>query len=104
VVASGSGTLEELLQRVGDGLYVEGVAGLHSGVNPMSGEISLGVTGRLIKGGSVAAAVREVTMATDFAGLLDGICDVGGDARQIPLHGSVCSPSIAVRGVTVSGA
>jgi PmbA protein len=104
VVVPGPGTLEELLQRVDDGLYVEGVAGLHSGVNPVSGEISLGVTGRLIKGGSADAPVREVTMATDFAHLLDAICDLGGDARQIPLHGSVCTPSIAVRGVTVSGA
>jgi PmbA protein len=103
-VTPGSGTLEELLQRVGDGLYVESIAGLHSGVNPMSGEISLGVSGRLIKAGSSAAPVREVTMATDFAGLLGGISDLGGDARWIPLHGSVRTPSMAVLEVTVSGA
>ena len=33
--------------RVGTGLYVENAAGLHSGVNVISGEISVGVTGRL---------------------------------------------------------
>jgi PmbA protein len=32
VVQPGSGTLEDLLGRVGSGLYVEGAAGLHSGV------------------------------------------------------------------------
>jgi PmbA protein len=104
VVAAGSGTLEELLARVGDGLYVESVAGLHSGVNPVSGEISLGVTGRLVRGGSLGSPVREVTIATDFSNLLEGIRDLGGDAHWIPLYGSVYTPSLVVGGVAVSGA
>jgi hypothetical protein len=44
-----------------------------------------------------------VTIATDFASLLGGVCDIGGDARWIPLYGSVFTPSLAVRGVAVSG-
>ncbi len=103
VVAPGSGTLEELLARVGEGLYVESVAGLHAGVNPVSGEISLGVSGRLIEAGVAGAPVREVTIATDFGGLLANVCDVAGDTRWIPLYGSVCTPSLAVRGIAVSG-
>jgi PmbA protein len=103
VVVPGSGTLEGLAERVRDGLYVESVAGIHSGVNPMSGEISLGFTGRMIEGGSLGRPVREVTMATDFAALLGGIYEVSGDVRWIPLRGSVSTPSVAVRQVTVSG-
>jgi PmbA protein len=104
VVTPGRGTLDDLLRRVGEGLYVESVAGLHSGVNPMSGEISVGVTGRLIEGGCVGAPVREVTLATDFAGLLGGVLDLSGDARWIPLYGSVCTPALAVREMAISGA
>jgi PmbA protein len=103
VVVPGVGTLEELVARIGTGLYVDSAAGLHSGVNPMSGEISVGVTGRLIEGGCLGSPVREVTVATDFAQLLGGVCDLGGDARWIPLHGSVCTPSLAVEKVAVSG-
>jgi PmbA protein len=103
VVRPGVGTLVDLLQRVGRGLYVESVAGLHAGVNPVSGEISLGISGRLIEGGVAGTPVREVTIATDFGGLLSSVCDVGGDARWIPLYGSVCTPSLAVEGVAVSG-
>jgi PmbA protein len=103
VVSPGQGTVEELLSRVGEGLYVEGVAGLHSGVNAISGEISLGVTGRLIQGGSAGRPVRGVTIATDFVSLLGQVSDVGGDTRWIPLYGSVCTPSLAVREVAVSG-
>ncbi len=103
VVRAGEGTLESVIGRVGQGLYVDSVAGLHSGVNPVSGEISLGVTGNLIAKEALAAPVREVTMATDFNGLLGGVCDVGGDERWIPLYGSVCTPCVVVEGVTVSG-
>jgi len=103
VVSPGAGSLEALLSRVRDGLYVESVAGLHSGVNPVSGEISVGVTGRLIEASSLAHPVREVTIATDFLGLLGSVSDLAGDARWIPLRGSVNTPSIAVRGVAVSG-
>lgn len=104
VVAPGSGSLEELLARVGNGLYVESVAGLHSGVNAISGEISLGVTGRMIVGGGLDRPVREVTIATDFLSLLGGVTDLAGDGRWSPFHGSVYAPAVAVRDVTVSGA
>jgi PmbA protein len=103
VVNPGSGTLKDLLARVRSGLYVESAAGLHSGVNVISGEISVGVTGRLIEDGVLGRPVREVTVATDFVSLLGSVGDVGGDVRWIPLYGSVCTPSLAVERVTVSG-
>ncbi len=103
VVRGGEGTLADLLRRVGEGLYVESIAGLHSGVNPVSGEISLGISGRLIEGGEAGTPVREVTMATDFGSLLGSVCDLGGDARWIPFYGSVNTPSLAIERVAVSG-
>jgi PmbA protein len=103
VLTAGLGSLDELVARVGNGLYVESAAGLHSGVNPISGEISVGVTGRMIENGALAAPVREVTIATDFLSLLGSVSDIGGDTRWIPLYGSAYTPSVAVRGITVSG-
>lgn len=103
VLAPGSGTLDDLVGRVGTGLYVENAAGLHSGVNAVSGEVSVGVTGRLIENGVLAAPVREVTIATDFLSFLNSVSDLAADARWIPIYGSVCTPSVAVQGITVSG-
>jgi len=103
VVRGGQGSLEALFGRVGEGLYVENVSGLHSGINAISGEISVGVTGRLIEHGALGRPVREVTVATDFAGLLGSVCDLAGDARWIPLYGSAHVPSLCVEGITVSG-
>lgn len=103
VVEPGQGTLDDLLRRVGEGLYVEDLAGLHSGVNPISGEISVGVRGWLIEGGRVGSPVREVTIACGFLQLLGSVCDLAADARWIPLRGSVLTPSIAVGDIAVSG-
>ena len=102
-LGAGSGSLDELVARVGSGLYVESAAGLHSGVNPISGEISVGVTGRMIENGALGTPVREVTFATDFLSLLGSVSDLAGDIRWIPLYGSVCTPSVAVQGITISG-
>src|ERR687885_438686 len=52
--------------RAGEGLYVSDVAGLHSGVNPVSGTFSVGATGRLISGGELAEPAREMTIASDL--------------------------------------
>ena len=103
VLAPGEGTLDHLLARIGDGLYVESVSGLHSGVNPISGELSVGVTGRLIESGTAGRPVREVTIASDFLGFLRNVVDVAADSRWVPLYGSVYCPSFAVEGVAVSG-
>jgi PmbA protein len=103
VLQDGHGGLSDLLQRVGTGLYVENIVGLHSGVNPVTGEVSVGVTGRLIEGGAAGRPVREVTVATDFISLLGSVQDVAADSRWTPFYGSVCSPSIAVADVAVSG-
>lgn len=104
VVEAGEGSLEELLARVGSGLYVVGITGLHSGANPVSGELSVGAHGHLIEGGALGAPVREITIATDMLSLLRNVSDRGGDARWIPFSGSVLTPSFAVTGVTVAGA
>lgn len=103
VLDSGEGTLDDLVARVGTGLYVVSVTGLASGANPVSGEFSVGARGLLIEGGALTTAVREVTIASDLFGLLSNVGDRAGDARWIPFSGSVYTPSFAVADVTVAG-
>ena len=49
-----SSASRQLLAEAGEGIYVTDVAGLHSGVNPVSGTFSVGATGRAISGGELA--------------------------------------------------
>ncbi|MEZ5267169.1 MAG: metallopeptidase TldD-related protein [Microthrixaceae bacterium] len=59
-----------MLAGIGLGLAVESFAGLHSGVNPVSGDFSVGANGLLIRDGQLAEPVREITIASSIQRLL----------------------------------
>jgi PmbA protein len=104
VVEPGREDLTALLARAGDGLYVTEVAGLHSGVNPVSGTFSVGATGRMIEGGELGRPVRELTIASDLLTMLRSVRAVGSEARWVPFGGSVKAPPVLIGEMTVSGA
>lgn len=103
VLEPGEGSLEELIARAGDGLYVTDVAGLHSGVNPVSGTFSVGASGRLIENGELGAPVREITIASDLVGMLRAVTAVGGESRWVPLGGSVRAVALLIGEMSVAG-
>lgn len=92
--------LGELLREVGEGLHVEELMGLHT-VNAVSGDFSLGASGRAIRGGELAESVSGVALAGNLFDLLRNIALVGGDARYF-VSGKE-TPSLAIEGLTVSG-
>ena len=104
VLEAGDEPLDELVRRAGDGLYVAGVAGLHSGVNPVSGTFSVGATGRLIENGELTRPVREITIASDLVTMLRAVQSVGGPGRWVPFGGSVRSAPVLIAEMQVSGA
>jgi PmbA protein len=103
VLEAGDATLDELVARAGDGLYVASVAGLHSGVNPVSGTFSVGATGRLIENGELGRPVREITIASDLVSMLKAVQAVGGPGRWVPFGGSVKSAPVLIGEMQVSG-
>ena len=103
IVAPGTATLEELLAEADDGVYVTDVAGLHSGVNPISGQFSVGASGVLIQGGRLGAPVTEFTIASDLVSMLSAVTAVGAQARWVPFGGSVKTPALLVGEMAVGG-
>jgi PmbA protein len=83
-VAPGTGTHEEVLASIEHGLFVTSMAGLHSGVNPVSGDFSVGVEGLMIKAGELAEPIREATIASTIQRLLLDISAVGADLEWLP--------------------
>jgi PmbA protein len=104
VLEPGDHSLEALFQEAGEGLYVTDVAGLHSGVNPVSGTFSVGASGRLIETGEPGGPVRELTIASDLVSMLRAVRAVGSETRWLPLGGSVKAPPILIGEMAVSGA
>jgi PmbA protein len=103
VLAAGTDTLEALVARAGEGLYVTDVAGLHSGVNPVSGTFSVGASGRLIEGGALGGPVREVTIASDLVTMLRSVRAVGSELRWVPFGGVVRSAPLLISEMAISG-
>lgn len=104
LVATGERSFDELLGEAGDGMYVTDVAGLHSGVNPVSGTFSVGATGRVIAGGQLAEAASEFTIASDLPAMLLAVKATGADARWVPFGGSVKTPPVLIAEMAIAGA
>jgi PmbA protein len=103
IVEAGELDLAALAARAGDGLYVTDVAGLHSGVNPVSGTFSVGASGRLIENGEFGAPVREITIASDLVSMLKAVRFVGSEARWVPFGGSVKAAPLLLEQMSVGG-
>ena len=97
----GGSSPEEILRQVGDGLLVQSVSGIHSGVNPVSGDFSVGAEGLLIRGGALAGPVREFTIASTLQRMLSGIVAVGDDLERLP--SAAAGLTLAISDVSMSG-
>ncbi|MDQ1437397.1 MAG: PmbA protein [Acidimicrobiaceae bacterium] len=97
----GTLTPEELYASVGDGLLVQNLKGLHSGVNPISGDFSAGAEGMLIRDGALAEPVREITIASTLQRMLQDVRAIGADVHRLPM--SAAGVTLAVGDVTMSG-
>jgi PmbA protein len=104
VVAPGELAFAELLGEAGDGVFVTDVAGLHSGVNPVTGVFSVGASGHAIAGGELAGPLREFTIASDLVSMLGSVRAVGSEARWVPFGGSISTPALLIGEMAVSGA
>jgi PmbA protein len=101
VVATGDIAAGDLYASVRDGVLVRGVSGLHSGVNPTSGDFSVGAWGHRISGGELAEPFREATIASTLQRMLLGIGGVGATAER--LAGGLSMPPLVVADVALSG-
>lgn len=102
IVEPGTASFEELIADCELGLFVNSFAGLHSGVNAVSGDFSVGADGLMIRNGALAEPIREVTLASTIQRMLSDIVAVGGDFEWLP--GGDGMASLVIGDVSMSGA
>ncbi|HVF32148.1 MAG TPA: TldD/PmbA family protein [Acidimicrobiales bacterium] len=100
VLPGPTGTQEALLAAVGDGVLVQSLRGLNSGVNRVSGDFSVGADGLRIRDGELAEPVSGVTVASTLPRMLLGVVAVGGDVQR---RGGALAPSLAVADIALGG-
>ena len=93
---------DALIAGITDGLLVQGVSGLHSGVNPVSGDFSTGAEGLRIRNGELAEPVREFTIASTLQKMLLEVTAVGDDLVWLPMKAA--GVTLVIAELTVSGA
>jgi PmbA protein len=97
----GTTTPDELIGGIDEGVLVQEVAGLHSGVNPVSGDLSTGAQGLRIRGGALAEPLREFTIASTIQRLLLDIAALGDDLTWLPM--SAAGITLVIDDVSISG-
>jgi PmbA protein len=100
-LATGTGSLDDLVAGVDHGVLVQSMTGLHSGVNPVSGDFSVGVEGLMVRGGQPAEPIRGATIASTLQRLLLDVSAVGGQREWTP--GGTGAAAMLIPGVTLSG-
>jgi PmbA protein len=70
----------------------------------VSGDYSVGASGRRIVGGSLAEPITGVTLAAPMLDLLKNVREVGSDLRWVGGQGGIVgAPTVRIDDVTIGG-
>jgi PmbA protein len=99
LVQSGeSGSFQELLARMGSGLYVTELMG--QGINGVTGDYSRGASGFWVEQGQLAYPVHELTIAGNLREMLRQVVAVGTDVDR---RGAIQTGSLLLESMTIAG-
>ncbi len=104
-LAPGEFTEAQLLQKAGNGVYINSLGGLHAGANPITGDFSLQSAGFMIENGVKTTAVKSFTVAGNFYELLKSITALSDKAELPSAMGMTAygAPSVLVEGLSIAG-
>ena len=103
-IEAGEETREEMIARMGNGLFVTEMKGLHAGANAVTGDFSIESAGFLVENGKLTRPVHSFTVAGNFFELLKAIDGVASNVEMgAPGRSAIAAPDVLVRGLSVAG-
>lgn len=104
-IENGKRSFDEMVSEIEEGMIITDLQGLHSGLNPISGDFSLAAIGFLVKEGKIERPVDQITVAGNLKELLMDIEEVGNDLEFTFPQGNafIASPSLKVKSLSISG-
>lgn len=91
---------EQLFEKIQNGVYIIGLNGLHSGLDPKSGDFSLQGEGYLVKDGKKDSALSLFIVSGNVFKLFNDVIAVGNNNKL--LLNTMNVPSIAFKGLKIS--
>ncbi|MBO5999345.1 MAG: TldD/PmbA family protein [Lachnospiraceae bacterium] len=100
-IVPGDTPLSGLMEYLGNGLVITDLAGLHAGLDHVTGDFSLQCSGYKVTDGKRAENVTLITVAGNYPEMLDNVMAVGNDIEW-KTSPAAC-PSIAFRELSIGG-
>lgn len=96
---------DELFVKLGDGIYITELKGLHAGANAVTGDFSIESAGFEIKDGKIGSAVKSFTVAGNFFELIKNIEELSNNVKfGFPSGFTVFgAPNTLIRACSVAG-
>ncbi len=92
---------DDIVAGIDEGVLVCSISGVHSGVNPISGDFSVGAEGLMIRNGTIGSPIKEATIASTIQKMLLGIVGIGNDQEWLP--GPSVGVTMAISDISLSG-
>ncbi len=103
-VAPGKDSPESLRQRLGNGLYITELKGLHAGADAVTGDFSIESAGFMVENGKLTYPVHSFTVAGNFFDLLKSVNGVADNVEMgLPSVSGTAAPDLLVKGLSVAG-
>ena len=102
LVKGGKKSEEEMMANVKEGVYITELQGLHSGLNPHSGNFSLQCSGFMIRNGKKAEPLALITVADNLLNVFKNIKCVANNNKLVIFNQTSC-PSILFGKMSISG-
>jgi len=99
LVAANAGSLDSMIQQMGEGLLLTEVMG--QGVNTVTGDYSRGAAGFWVENGAIAYPVDEITVAGNLRQMFQDIQAVGTD---VDTRSHILTGSIQIGRMMIAGA
>lgn len=100
-IVPGDITKEELIKSMNDGVYIENLMGLHSGINHLTGDISIQCEGFIIKNGKKTKALNQIILSSNIFELFTNVKEIANDLEFFGSNGG--APSMLIENITIVG-
>lgn len=92
---------EKLISKLWNGIIIDTVMGLHSGINIHTGDISLQAEGLLVEEGKIVSGLSQIIITTTIFEIFNSILEIGNVFSTNNLE--VVTPSLLVENITIAG-
>lgn len=97
----GNKSYTQLINTMENGIIINRIEGMHSGINMRSGDISLQATGLLVEQGKVTKTLNMIILQSNILEILNNVLGVGNDLEEF--NSTISSPSLLLHDITICG-